>query len=144
MPRNEIEKAMCRIPEELYNLGRLEIAEELFAADYIEHVPLPPDFPKGIPGLKLFVNMVRSAFPDFRYRVEDVFSAGDRLAMRVTAEGTNRGEFMGHPASGRKLSWTEIHIARVKDGKLAEHWVNLDQLGMLQQMGVVPMAPVPA
>jgi len=140
MPRTEIEKSMSRIPEEIYNHGRLELAEEIFAADYIEHIPLPPDFPKGIPGLKAFVTMVRAAFPDFRYRIEDVFTSGDKMAMRVTAQGTHRGDFMGIAASGKQVSWTEIHIVRIQGGKLVEHWANLDQLGMLQQMGAIPSA----
>jgi predicted ester cyclase len=83
--------------------------------------------------------MLRAAFPDFHYTIDDVFSSGDKVVLRVTASGTQRGELMGHPASGRRAEWTEIHIVRVRGGKLAEHWTNMDQLGMLQQLQAIPV-----
>jgi predicted ester cyclase len=129
---------ISRIPNELYNEGNLAILEELFAPGYVEHWPLPPGFPTGVEAVRLFVTLVRTAFPDFRYTIEDVFVGGDKLTMRVTASGTQRGDFMGIPATGRSATWQEIHIARCEGDRLAEHWVVVDQLGLLQQLGVVP------
>jgi predicted ester cyclase len=143
MSTEENKRAMRRIPEELYNQGRLEVADEVVRADYIEHFPLPPGFPSGAAGLKAFVSALRAAFPDFRYTVEDEIVEGDRYVVRVTARGTMRGDFLGMPPTGKQATWTEIHIARVIDGKLAEHWPCIDQLGMLQQLGVVPMPGEP-
>ena len=60
------------------------------------------------------------------------------MVQRLTARGTMTGAFMGMPATGKSATWTEIHIARVANGKLTEHWSNIDQLGMLQQLGVIP------
>lgn len=73
-----------RIPEELYNQGNLAVADEVFAPDYIEHHPLPLDWPSGIPGVKQFVTMIRAAFPDFHYTIEDMMTEGDKVAVRLT------------------------------------------------------------
>ncbi|MBI3978014.1 MAG: ester cyclase [Chloroflexi bacterium] len=127
-----------RIPEEVFNKGNLAIADEIFAADYVEHVPLPPGLPAGLEGLKQFVTIVRSAFPDFHYTIDDVIAEGDQVVFRLTARGTQQGEFMGIPPTGKQATWTEIHIGRAAGGKLVEHWANYDHLGMLQQLGVVP------
>jgi predicted ester cyclase len=135
----EQNKAIARrIPLEIFNQGKLDLADEIFAPDYIEHAQVPPGFPMGIPGLKLFVAQVRAAFPDFRYTIEDELAEGDKVVLRLTASGTQQGEFAGIPATGKRATWGEIHIATMQGGKLTEHWVNLDQLGMLQQLGVIP------
>jgi predicted ester cyclase len=126
------------IPEELFNQGKLDAAEQYLHADYIEHVRLPPGIPSGLPGFKAFVTMIRSAFPDFQYTVEDTIAEDDKVVGRITATGTNTGSFMGMPPTGKKVTWTEIHIGRMVDGKVAEHWADIDQLGLLQQLGVIP------
>src|SRR5262245_31907671 len=110
-----------RIPEELYNHWNLDLADELFALDYIEHTPLPPGFPTGRQAIKTYVTLLRAAFPDFRYTVEDLIAEGERVVVRVTAEGTQSGEFMGLPATGKRARWTETHICKIVDGKLVEH-----------------------
>jgi steroid delta-isomerase-like uncharacterized protein len=127
-----------RIPLEMFNQGRLDLAEELFTSDYVEHVSLPPEFPTGIAGIQAFINVVRTGFPDFRYTIEDEIAEGDKIVYRLTATGTNNGEFLGMPATGKSATWSEIHICRMENGKLAEHWANVDNLGMLQQLGVIP------
>jgi predicted ester cyclase len=127
-----------RIPEEMFNKGNLSIAGEVFAADYIEHLALPPGIPSGLDGFKVFVSALRTAFPDFHYTVDDEIAEGDKVVQRLTAQGTQKGEFAGMPATGKHATWTEIHIGRVAGGKLVEHWANVDQLGMLQQLGVIP------
>ena len=127
-----------RIPEELYNHWNLDVADEVFAADYVEHHPLPPGFPTGIQGIKTFVTMLRAAFPDFHYTVEDIIAEEDKVVVRLTAQGTQSGEFMGLPATGKQATWAETHMCRIAGGKLAEHWVNADQLGMMRQLGLIP------
>jgi predicted ester cyclase len=128
---------MKRIPLEIFNQGKLDIADEVMAADYVEHV-LPPGFAEGIAGFKQFVTALRAAFPDFHYTMEEEIAEGDKVVQRVTAHGTMQGAFAGMPATGKHATWTEIHIARVAGGKLVEHWANIDQLGMLQQLGMIP------
>jgi len=137
MASAESKANMRRIPLEIFNQGNLAVVDEVVAPDYIEHA-LPPGFPSGLEGLKVFVSAVRAAFPDYHYTIDDEVTEGDTVVQRLTARGTMTGAFMGMPATGKSATWTEIHIARVANGKLAEHWSNTDQLGMLQQLGVIP------
>ncbi len=135
----EDNKALIRrIPEEVYNEGNLAVADEVIAAAYVEHFPLPPGWPSGLEGLKQFITVLRAAFPDFRYTVEDEIAEGEKVVIRLSASGTHRGEFLGIPPTGNQAAWTEIHVCRIADGRLVEHWANLDQLGMMQQLGVIP------
>src|SRR6185436_12844822 len=138
MPTDQNSVNFRRIPEEIFNQGKLELIDELFIPDYVEHVPLPPGFPSGAAGLKQFVSMIRTAFPDFHYTIEDLFGEGEKYAGRIAARGTHQNEFMGIPATGKKAQWAEIHIARMVNGKLVKHWAVQDTLGMLQQLGVIP------
>jgi predicted ester cyclase len=82
--------------------------------------------------------MVRAAFPDFRYAIEQEIAEGDQVVLRVRARGTQTGPLLGIPATDRQAEWTETHIIRVAEGRAAEHWGNRDDLGMLQQLGVIP------
>lgn len=127
-----------RIPNEIYNQGQLAVADEVFEPEYIEHTPLPPGFPTGVQAVKAYAAMLRAAFPDLKLTVEDEVAEGDRVVMRITYSGTQTGEFMGIPATGKRAVWTQTHICRLANGRLAEHWVNADQLGMMQQLGVIP------
>ncbi len=81
--------------------------------------------------------MVRSAFPDFHYTVEEIVAEGDKVAARLTAEATHRGQFLDIAPTGKHARWTEIHEGRMVQGKVSEHWAVIDQLGMLQQLGVI-------
>lgn len=132
-------KAICRrIPLEVFNTGNLPIADEVFAADYVEHAVVP-GFPKTLVGFKQFVMALRTAFPDFQYTIEEELAEGDRVVQRLRAHGTQRGAFLGLPATGKQATWTEIHIARLADGKLVEHWAAIDQLGLLHQLGIIAL-----
>jgi steroid delta-isomerase-like uncharacterized protein len=130
---------MRRIPEDIFSHGRLDAADELFAVDYVEHFPIAPGFPAGVAGFKAFVAALREAFPDLQLTIEDEVTEGDRVVQRITSRGTMQGAFLGMPPTGKQATWTEMHIVRVADGKLVEHWGCIDQLGMLRQLGVIPM-----
>jgi steroid delta-isomerase-like uncharacterized protein len=138
MSIEENKTAARRIPEAIFNRGDLAVADEVVATDYIEHFSLPSGFPSGRAGLKQFVQAIRAAFPDFHYTVDEVIAEGDKVVLRVTASGTQRGEFSGMPATGKSATWSEMHIARMANGQLVEHWAVQDQLGMLQQLGIIP------
>jgi predicted ester cyclase len=84
------------------------------------------------------VTALRTAFPDIRYTVEDTIECGDKSVGRLTASGTMSGDFAGMPATGKHATWTEIHIARVANGQVVEHWGLVQELGMLVQLGVIP------
>jgi predicted ester cyclase len=138
MSAEENKVAFRRIPEEVFNSGNLDLADELFASDYIEHQPVSPGWPSGLEGLKMFVTMLRSAFPDLHYTVENTLAEGVMAAGHVTVRGTHQGEFLGIAPTGREVTWTETHIGRFENGKLVEHWGNGDDLSMMQQIGAVP------
>jgi steroid delta-isomerase-like uncharacterized protein len=125
--------------EEVWNQGNLAVVDELIASDFDGH-PLPgePDFGRGPTGQKQFVDMYRTAFPDLRMTIEDMTAEGDRVAVRWTARGTNTGEMMGMPATGKHATVTGMFLNRLAGGKIAEGWGNFDALGMLQQLGVIP------
>lgn len=127
---------VLRIPLEVFNQGNLAAADEVMAPDYIAHAPARTI--GGVASFKAFAQAFRTAFPDLHYTIDDVLAEGDRVVVRATVHGTHQGAFMGMPATGKSATWSEIHIARLNDGKVVEHWVNQDRMGMLQQLGVIP------
>ncbi|MDQ6928306.1 MAG: ester cyclase [Actinomycetota bacterium] len=130
-----------RIPLEIFNEGKFDLIDELMADDYVEHMELPPGVPTGRDGFKMFVTALRQGFPDFRFDVLQQFQDGDMHTGYIRAHGTMSGEFMGMPPSGKSASWEEIHIGRMVDGKLTEHWGVIDRLSMMQQLGFMPGPP---
>lgn len=127
-----------RWTEELFNAnGRIDAAHEFVAEDYIEHSG-PPWQPAGLAGVIWIANAFRTAFPDIYSRVEDVIAEGDKVVVRFSAGGTHLGDFWGIPPTGKTGTVTGISIYRIVDGKIAEHWGNSDDLGMMQQLGVIP------
>lgn len=80
----------------------------------------------------------RAAFPDVQGTLEDVVTEGDRVVVRWTEKGTHQGEYVGRAATGKAMQWTGISIYRLTAGKIVEMWVQMDHLGLLQQLGVVP------
>jgi len=126
-----------RIPLEVLNNGNFGLLDELVATDFVEHTT-QPGVPPTREGFKQALMALKTAFPDLHYVIEDSIETGDRIVHRVTASGTMKADFMGIPATGKRAIWTEIHIGRVANGRLAEHWGLVDQLGMLVQLGIVP------
>ena len=136
---SEQNKAIAaRIALEAFNQGKLEVIDELIADDNVDHAELPPGMPPGKEGLKLLVTSLRSAFPDLKVTLQMEIAEGDLVVEYGTQTGTMTGEFAGMPPSGKTATWDAIHITRIKDGKIVEHWAVQDQLGMLQQLGFIP------
>ena len=133
----EENKAIAKRAVEAINAGDLSLLESLVAPDGADHA-VPPGMPPTRESALQFLTMFRAAFPDLHYTLEDVIAEGDRVVQRSTASGTMKGEFLGMPATGKSATWAEIHIVRLKDGKIVEHWASVDQLGMLQQLGLAP------
>jgi predicted SnoaL-like aldol condensation-catalyzing enzyme len=113
--------AFRSIPEVLFNSHDLSKIDDYFAENYTERAPLPPGFPNGIDAVRMYFSELFTAFPDLHTTVDLIVGEGDFVAGHITVSGTNLGSFMGIPASGRKMSWTESHFGRMVDGKLAEH-----------------------
>lgn len=128
---------LCRFFEELFNDGDLNVADELVALDYVNHNPAP-DEPPGRDGLRAFITVLRTAFPDIHFSVDEQLAEGDRVVTRWTATGTQQGPFAGVPATGNPINVTAINIHRVADGQIQEGWLNWDALGMMQQLGAIP------
>ena len=111
--------------------------DEVFATGYVDRNPFP-DTTSDRDGLKKGLTQLRKAFPDFHYTSEDEIMVGDRLVHRLKGKGTQKGDFMGAPATGLQTTWSEIHIGRIADGKVVEHWGFGDQKDMLLQISMTP------
>lgn len=122
--------------EELNDANLGELARELFAPDYVLHFDGIPPLDRAA-AVQLIAGFI-SAFPGIQHLVEDQVAAGDTVATRITVRGTHGGDFLGLPATGRPITIAAINIHRLAGGKIAEQWVNSDQLGMLHQLGVIP------
>ena len=137
---SEFNKAAFRaIAEKVINTKTLEAADQYFGAEFVDHAA-PPGSPAGIAGFKAFFGALTTAFPDLRYTVEDLIAEGEQVVGRMSVRGTMKGDFQGMKATGKTATWTEIHIGRFANGRVVEHWATIDQLGMLQQLGLAPMA----
>lgn len=126
-----------RLYEEVINAGNLDLADEVVAADIIEHEQFPGMSP-GREGFKQFFAMFRAAFPDLRFTVRDVIAQEDRVVARVTLSGTHQGEFMEMEPTGKRFEVEAIDIGRIADGKIVEHWGQTDTMGMMAQLGAGP------
>ncbi len=135
----EKNKAIARrIIEEGISQGRVDIADELIAPGFIDHSG-PPGFPNtGPESFKQLVSAFRAAFPDLRATIEDLIAENDKVVVRGTLRGTHRGDLFGISATGRTFSITVTDTLRIVNGKVVEHWGNEDDLGMMQQLGVIP------
>jgi len=134
----ENEAIVRRFFEEFCNGRRAELAGELVTADYASHGPQAPPA-AGPDGVRARVAVYQEAV-DGHWQVEEIFSAGDRVVARWTGSGTHRGELMGVDATGKPISVDAISIFRIVDGKIAEEWTVWDALGLLQQVGAMPVA----
>jgi steroid delta-isomerase-like uncharacterized protein len=132
-----------RFGEEVWGRGDVQAADEVLAEDFIEHNPAPGQGP-GREGHKQVLKVWRAAFPDLTISVDDLVADGDRVALRWTAHATHRGELMGMPATGRRLTLTGIDILRIVDGRIVERWGEFNGAEMLQQLGALPEADASA
>ena len=127
-----------RVMEELFNAGNLAAADELFAADVVDHGAPPGLQSQGRDGVKELVADLHLAFPDIRYDIEDEWAVDDLVVHRTRGRGTMMGEYLGFAPTGRHAEWAGIHILRFADGRITDHWGVADRLSMMQQLGVVP------
>lgn len=134
---SEQNKAITRrIFDEIESQGKLAVADEIFARDFINHLPFGEMH--GTEGAKQFATMLRTAFPDLHTTVRDQIAEGDRVTTRWTARGTQKGPFQGVPPTGRQMEIGGITISRIANGKIIEQWGNPDLFSMMQQLGAVP------
>jgi steroid delta-isomerase-like uncharacterized protein len=134
----EENKAVIRRWIEAYNERDLEAEADVLAPGLVVHVPAAPGPLEGLEAWRLFSGSFAEAFPDLRLTVRDIAAEGDTVAARVDFHGTHRGEFQGIPPTGKEVAFSSMEFNRVRDGKVEEHWVELDLLGLMQQLGAIP------
>jgi predicted ester cyclase len=130
------QKLISKFYEDAAVRGDLEVLDEIATPGYMEHDPLPGQS-DGIQGLKDRLTMLKEGLA-IRFTIEDVIECGDKLVVRWTNSGSHVGDFLGIPPTNKSFSVAGIDIYRLEEGKLAEHWHVIDQLTMLQQLGVIP------
>jgi predicted SnoaL-like aldol condensation-catalyzing enzyme len=125
-----------RMFDEIINAGRLEVADELFAEDYVDHGPMG-----DLAGRETFKQMVaawRSAVPDVHCRVDNLFVDGDLVGWTVHTTGTHTGDGLGFPATGKSFETVSANIGRFRNGQAVEHWAEQGMFPFLVQIGIIP------
>jgi steroid delta-isomerase-like uncharacterized protein len=126
-----------RIPTKVFDDGHVELVDDLFADDFVGQLPPTPGELHGPEGFKQLVTAFRNGFPDLSHPEIDLVGEGDTVVARLTGTGTQEGEFMGIEPTGETMRMTGMEMYRIEDGKIDEAWLNVDMLGLLQQLGAV-------
>jgi predicted ester cyclase len=144
MAKRNNEQLYRRLIDEVFNQGRMEVADELMAPHAVEHQR--GGMGDGPDGVKRTATVLRSAFSDFSLTIQDLVVDDDMVWARQRGGGTNSGSFFGHPPTGKTAYIEVFDVVRFEDGRIVEHWGVPDQLGMLAALGLVelPGRPTPA
>ena len=134
----EENKNIVRRYQEIYNSNNLDALSEV-VSEYLLTPRIMSGIPSGIEGAKAAHRIMLAGFPDYQTKIDDLFAEDDKVAARITMTGTHTGNFMGIPSTGKHVSFTGIYIARIANGKIAEHWGEEDGVSLLQQLGVMPI-----
>ena len=135
----ETNKAIVRRYREIYNTDQFEKLSDVLAENFVPHTLLPGMTP-SLETYKQIHQMAKASFPDLLVTTEDLIAEGDKVVERWTQTQTHSGEsFMNIPSSGKAITFSGISIYRIADGKIVEHWANMDMFGMMAQMGAIPM-----
>jgi len=132
----ENKAVVLRYIEECWNRHNIDATDELVSPEYINHAATSAEYQRG--GARHVLEWLLSVFPDHRFEIEDIAADGQTVAVRGTCSGTHEGELMGIEPTGKRFAAQQSHWFRVVDGKVAEHWAVRDDLGMMQQLGVMP------
>jgi steroid delta-isomerase-like uncharacterized protein len=134
----EENKNIVRRYQEIYNSNDLDRLTEVVSEDLLTP-NIMPGIPDGLEGAKAAHRIMLAGFPDYQTVIEDMLAEGEKVAARIRMRGTNTGEFMGIPATGKHVEFTGIYIARIANGKIVEHWGEEDSVSLLGQLGVLKM-----
>jgi steroid delta-isomerase-like uncharacterized protein len=136
---SESNKQISRRFTELFGTDDPTLADAVFAADVVFHGAVPDGDLRGIEAVKDFIAAYRAAFPDANSTVEDQVAEGDRVVTRWRARGTHAGPLGGMPPTGRPFDIAGMTIERLAEGRIAEIWVARDELGLMRQLGAIPV-----
>ena len=139
MPTADNKNVIRTFIEQVLNEGQLERLDELVVQDFVELDPLPGQS-QGREGLKEVIRQMRASFPDMHWVVDEMIAEADKVCTRFTWTGTQRGPFLGVPATGRHVTVKGVVIDRLVAAMMADSRILMDTLGMMQQLGVVPAA----
>ena len=137
MSTEQYKTAIRRFVQQGFNQQDFAEYDVFYGTELTDH-GLPPNMPSGLEGRKMFMSAFFAAFPDLLATIEDIIASDDRAALRWSATGTHTGELMGIPPTSKSVTVTGIVIYRFEGGKAVEHWEVFDQMGMMQQLGVIP------
>lgn len=137
MSLEENKALVRRLMDEDISQGDEAVAAAIIHPDFFDNTN-PPGMQRGLEGHNAIVRIFRTVFPDLEWRIDDLIAEGDRVVARTTMRGTHQGAFFGVPPTGKAVEMSGVHILRIADGRLAEHWGNNDDLGLLRQIGALP------
>ncbi len=137
-PEIERNKAVVRrFVEQVQNNNDWDAYDELNDPEFV-NLSAPPGVPADREGGKMFLQSFANAFPDARFTINDMVAEGDRVVTKKTFSATHTGEFAGIAPTGNRVELTYVDILRLRDGRIVEHWLSMDQLTFMQQLGVIP------
>lgn len=136
----EQNKELCRRLYAAVSTGDDDAIDQLVVPNFIEHTMVAPGMPAGREGLKALFRMIRRAMPDMVMRPEDIVAEGDRVAIRAVMTGTQTGEWMGIPPSGKHVEITVMDLDRIENNQFVEHWGVGDVMTLMIQIGAIPAA----
>ena len=136
MTTDENKAIVRRFVDEIFVQGKEASVDELLADDFVAHTWPSTGKPKD--DLKAAIGMARNALAEVQFTIDDLIAEGDRVAARLTTGARQVGEFMGMKPSSKRYEIEEIHVFRLRDGKVVEHWHQFDQMGMMKQLGAMP------
>ncbi len=131
----EENKAIVRRYQEIYNSNNLDALEAVMSFDVLTP-KIMPNMPSGLEGAKAVHQKTLLGMPDFHTEIQDLVAEGDTVVARVLMTGTHTGDFYGIPATGKRVEFTGVFIARIENGKIVEHWGEEDSYGLLLQLGM--------
>ncbi len=124
--------------EEGWNGRNLDLIDELYDRSVVQHDPNSPIAVTNTAEMRMYIGGFQNAFSDLHFTTEDLLAEGDKVLWRFTSHGTHTGALMGIPPTGNKLTVVGMALFRLANNKIVEVWVNIDALGMLQGLGVIP------
>jgi steroid delta-isomerase-like uncharacterized protein len=143
MAADDNKKLVRRFYEEVWDKGNIDVADDVFAHDYVRHDLRATEAAPGPEGQKQVARAFRAAFPDLRFEVEIVIAEGDYVAARWAARGTHTGPWGAVEPTGRFITLSGVNIFRFESGRVAEIWNYRDDLGLQEQLGVAVFAGAP-